>query len=598
MNKRLEKLKSIAILIGKSVKLSLAVSKRSTIAMFAIIVFVSLIPFVISWIDNKIIDALIDSSKGTFTQSLLIFFSLGVIFRIFLQLFWSLSSYFEKLNYFAINKYMNLEVSKKLSGLDILYYEDPELNDLVQNVREQYTWRPSDFMLEIFWIFRDVVGIVASAVIIFSFSPIIFLVIFIMTIPIFISELKFGRGGWTLWNANLTDRRVYGDLSWMVAEENSLFDFKVYRSRHYLLDVLKNLFNRFQDKEKKHWMKRNLIGAILSVISVLGVVVGELYVIASVVAGKITVGQFSFYSRTFLSFSDSIGSFFHRFARIYEHSLYVGDIFKFLDMEPIIKDGNAVLKLDKPPIIEFKHVYFKYPKSEEYLFKDLNLTINSGESIAIVGENGAGKSTLIKLLTRFYIPDKGEILINGVNLNELKIDSWYKYLSALFQSFTVYGPFDLKTNIGLGRISKMNDKKRLEEATKLADAESLVAKLEKGYDTIISKRYKDGVDLSGGEMQKVALARAFFRNAPVLILDEPTSAIDAKAEKKIFTNLFDFAKAKTTIIISHRFSTVRNADRILAMENGKIIENGTHEELMKEDGLYAKMFTIQAESYQ
>ncbi|MCA9382058.1 ABC transporter ATP-binding protein, partial [Candidatus Dojkabacteria bacterium] len=513
-------------------------------------------------------------------------------------LFWSLSSYFEKLNYFAINKYMNLEVSKKMSGLDILYYEDPKLNDLVQNVREQYTWRPSDFMLEIFWIFRDIVGIVASAVIIFSFSPIIFLIIFIMTIPIFISELKFGRGGWTLWNANLTDRRLYEDLTWMSSEEKSLFDLKVYRSRNYILNMLKNLFTRFQEKEKRHWKKRNLSGALLAVLSVLGVVIGELYVIISVVAGKITVGQFSFYSRTFLSFSDSIGSFFHRFARIYEHSLYIGDIFKFLEMKPIIKDGDEVLKLDKPPVIEFKSVYFKYPKAEEYLFKDLNLTITSGESIAIVGENGAGKSTLIKLLTRFYIPDKGEILINGVNLNSIKIESWYKYLSALFQSFTIYGPFDLKTNVGLGRTSKMNDKKRIDEAIRLADAEGLVAKLKKGYDTQLSKRYKDGVELSGGEMQKVGLARAFFRNAPVLILDEPTSAIDAKAEKKIFTNLFDFAKEKTTIIISHRFSTVRNADRILAMENGKIIENGTHEELMKKNGLYAKMFTIQAESYQ
>ena len=228
--------------------------------------------------------------------------------------------------------------------------------------------------------------------------------------------------------------------------------------------------------------------------------------------------------------------------------------------------------------------------------KNFNLIIGSGEKIALVGENGAGKSTLIKLILRFYDPTEGEILLNGVNIKEVNLNDWYKQIGALFQDFIKY-QFTFKENVIYGDVAKRNDLLAIKDAIQKAGADSYLKDLPKGIDQIVGKTFEDGIDLSGGQWQKLALARAFFRDAPILILDEPTSAIDAKAEYEIFQKVGELQKDKTVIIISHRFSTVRNADRILVLEGGKIIEEGNHEKLMKKDGLYAELFNIQAQGY-
>jgi ATP-binding cassette subfamily B protein len=280
-------------------------------------------------------------------------------------------------------------------------------------------------------------------------------------------------------------------------------------------------------------------------------------------------------------------------------SKYVDSYFELLNFPNSIstsKVAEIVPTNPKPATIEFKNVFFKYPETERFILKDFNLVINPGEKIALVGENGAGKSTLIKLLLRFYDTNDGEILINGINIKNLDLNQWHKQIGALFQDFIKY-QFTFKENIIFGNLEKKDDMKALHDALKQSGAENYLADLPNGLEQIVGKTFDEGVDLSGGQWQKLALARAFFRDAPFLILDEPTSAIDAKAEFEIFENVQKLQKDKTVIIISHRFSTVRTADRILVLDEGKIIEEGSHEKLMKEKGVYAELFEIQAQGY-
>jgi ABC-type multidrug transport system fused ATPase/permease subunit len=293
----------------------------------------------------------------------------------------------------------------------------------------------------------------------------------------------------------------------------------------------------------------------------------------------------------------SVASGVANFGEMYEHNLYIDDYFEILELPAIIKEVEKPVVFGKiqPPKIEFKNVFFKYPNGPNVL-KDVSFVVEPGESIALVGANGAGKSTIIKLICRFYDATGGEILINGINIKNLKLANWYAHMGTLFQDFVHYY-LTVRDNIILGDPEKQDDRLVL-EAAKKADAYEFIQKLPKKFDQILGREYEDGEELSVGQWQKLAIARAFYQSSPLLILDEPTSAIDAEAEYEIFNNLEKEYKNKTLILVSHRFSTVRNANKIFVIEDGQIKESGTHKSLLKLDGKYARMFKAQAEGYQ
>lgn len=285
--------------------------------------------------------------------------------------------------------------------------------------------------------------------------------------------------------------------------------------------------------------------------------------------------------------------------QVFDSSLYVNSIFEVIDSQPIVKEIESPIKTDsgKAPLIEFRNVKFSYPDTDNLILDDFSMVIKPGEKIALVGENGAGKSTIIKLLARFYDVLEGEILINGINIKNLSIDDWFKHIGVLFQDYNRYED-SVKENIYLGNVEKEVDLQEIMKASFSAGAHKMVEKFDKGYEQILGRMFEGGIELSGGQWQKVALARAFFRNAPILILDEPTASIDAKSEAEIFEKVENLSKDKTVIIISHRFSTVRNADKVYVIDKGRITEQGSHEQLMKTDGQYAAMFKLQAKGYQ
>jgi ATP-binding cassette subfamily B protein len=316
------------------------------------------------------------------------------------------------------------------------------------------------------------------------------------------------------------------------------------------------------------------------------------------ISGVISIGSVIFYIRSLDYFTSSLTRMLSTTTYLNEFGIKINDLVKLFEMEPMYKDGHIKLgKLDKAPKIEFKNVSFKYPGSEKYIYQNLNLKINSGERVAIVGHNGAGKTTLVKLIAKIYPANGGEILINGINLSDIKTSEWYKNLGVLFQEFNFYGHLTAKENIYLGNPSEPMDENSIVEAAINADADEFIMEYKKGYDQLLSERYKDGIRPSTGQKQKIAIAKFFYRNAPVAIFDEPTAAIDAVSEYKIFNKIYSFFEKKTVVIISHRFSTVRNADRIIVIEKGKILEEGSHADLLGKNGAYAHAFRLQAEGY-
>ncbi|GAB4283747.1 MAG: hypothetical protein Kow0081_0450 [Candidatus Dojkabacteria bacterium] len=372
---------------------------------------------------------------------------------------------------------------------------------------------------------------------------------------------------------------------------------KIFGASNYLLQYTNNLHLSFILRAKKDELKRSIIESILGNITSLSILGFWVFAIFSTLNGEITIGLLSFYVSSMYRFSNALSRMFKKISSLYENSLYINDYFKFLDLEENIKSGTKSLKLDSPPLIEFKNVYFKYPETDTYVINNMSFEIKPFEKVALVGINGAGKTTIIKLLTRFYDIDEGEILLNGTNIKEYKLEDLYSNFGVLFQKFSKYGQFSVRENIEIGDINAKSTNEKLEDAIFKADAAEFIAEYKNGLEQILDKSFDNGVDPSTGQWQKIALARIFYRNSHVLILDKPTSAIDAKAEYEIFERLYEFTKNKSVIIISHRFSTVRKADRILVLEKGEIIEQGTHSELMKLNGKYADAFNTQAKGY-
>ncbi len=575
-------------------------AKSNTIGFFVTVLLVSFIPYGLNKLWTLSLDALILAGDNkSYVLAIFILYVVGIAIE---KILWVLTDYFERSNYYMIHRSMSYDMSKKLAELDIQYYENPKFNNLLQKVSESYGWRANDFLNRIFWVIRDVVGLIIAVAIMVSFSPLAVLIIVIISIPEVLNKLKYGRQGWAIWDLEGESRRNYYDTLSLLNRENSLFEIKIYNTKQYLLNIIKTVYDGFISKQEKAEKKGIITSGIISLIIPIGYGIIGYMLINSFITGGISVGSFAFYMATVLQFSSSFSNFLRNVTTNVEHGLYVIDIFKVLDLEKFIVNGSKTLEYKEiPPKIEFQGVSFKYPSSDKYVFKDLDFTINPGENIALVGKNGAGKTTLVKLLCRFYDVTEGKILVDGIDIKELDIDSLYKKISLLTQDFVRYH-FDAKTNIGLGDIDNMDDYQRVEEAARKGGAHDFISNdFTKKYDQVLSKRYNEGTEPSVGQWQKIALSRAFFKNAPIIILDEPTSAIDPKAEAQIFDNIFRGEKTnqdKTIITVSHRFSTVRNADKIIVMENGKIAEQGTHKELMQLNGIYKEAFELQKRGYE
>ncbi len=490
------------------------------------------------------------------------------------------------------------KIMNQLSTVDVELLEDSAFQDKFNNAKESAGWRTTNVLNNIFYSMQSLLQLTIAAVSLLFLNWVFALILAVTAIPTFLYQARSAKQVWSIWAINTPARKRYNYLYYSLQQAASLKELKLFQLNGHFTKQVDQISKKFAAQNVAQLNKNFIYGAIANLANVAGYAAVEIYIILQTLAGKLSIGSLTYYTTALTNFQSGVNGLFRTATSLFDEVQYVKEVFEILEIKPkIISPPNAVkLAGDIPPKIEFRHVSFAYPGSKTKVLDDFSLVINPGEKVAFVGENGAGKTTLVKLLCRFYDVSDGEIIINGTNLKQLDLVSWYNQIGVLFQDFLKY-EYPLKDNIHFGRVDKPLRMKEIEYAARQSGADAVQTSLDHGYDQMLGKIFENGVDLSGGQWQKVALARGFYRNAPVLVLDEPTSAIDAKAEHDIFRRVEKLASDKTVLIISHRFSTVRNADKIYVVEKGKIVEAGSHEQLMKRLGVYAELFNLQAQAY-
>jgi len=506
-------------------------------------------------------------------------------------------SYLDYVFRYELQNEITMKFHQKISKLDIAHFENSKVQDLITKTRDTMQWRLPDYLRTFSEFFRDIVGFLAAFIVLLPFGWWIPILVSIISLPRLYFQAKYGAIQWSIWGSGAPQTKKLWYLNYLLQEPMTVRETRISQSSEPLLNKFHGIQQYLFNLSKGALDKYLRVLVIPPIIEAVFIFLVAYHFLPLVVTGTLTIGSFAL----FITMLEQLGSRSANasmfFAHLYEDNLYVNHYFDFLALPPFlpIAKNPVILKKIEPPKIEFRNVSFNYPNGPKVLDK-VSFIIRPGESVALVGHNGAGKTTIVKLLCRFYDVSGGKILINGINIKNLDLSHWYKFLGTLFQEFVKYH-FTVRENIFLGAPDK-NDETAMKEAAVKSGAAEFIERLPKKYDQVLGKEFEDGEELSGGQWQKLAIARAFYEEPPVLILDEPTSAIDAEAEYEIFHNLEKQYKNKTLILVSHRFSTVRNANKIIVIDCGKIVESGSHQELMKLSGQYAKLFSIQAKGYQ
>ena len=482
--------------------------------------------------------------------------------------------------------------------MDLPLFEDSSFYDKLERARRQTVSRTmllSQLLMQV----EGLVTIIFLGAGLVIFNPWLILLLVIAVIPAFISELHFNQRSYSISRSWTPERRELDYLRYVGASDVTAKEVKIFGLSDFLRKRFAKLAHAYYLANRLLAIKRAAWGFIFNGLGDIGYYAAYVVIILQTIQGQITIGDLTFLAGSFNRLRNMLQGLLTRFSSIAQSSLYLKDLFDFFKMEPAILSATKTRPF--PPQIQqgfiFEHVSFAYPGTEKYAIKDLSFQLKAGEKMALVGENGAGKTTLVKLLARLYDPTSGRILLDGYDIREYDLNELRKAIGVIFQDFVRFN-FTVSDNIAIGQITEREDRARIEQAAEQSLADTVIANLPERYEQMLGRRFEKGVDLSGGQWQKVALGRAYMREAQVLILDEPTAALDARAEYEVFERFADLTIGKTAVLISHRFSTVRMADRILVLENGTQKELGTHEELLALNGTYAELFHLQAQGYQ
>lgn len=481
--------------------------------------------------------------------------------------------------------------------LDLYQFEHAEFYDKLERARRQTTGR-TILMSQVLTQMQDIVTVLFLAGGLVAFNAWLILILVVAVIPSFLGETHFNQRTYSLTRNWTPERRELDYLRYIGASDQMAKEVKIFNLSGFITARFADLSDRYYQANRKIAVRRAAWGSALSAIGTLSYYGAYVFIIIQAVGGIITVGTLTFLAGSFERMRNRLQGIMNRFSKITEGALYLQDLFEFFEIKPRIysQPGSRPFPSPVRQGFVFDKVSFKYPNSEHWAIRNLSFELRPGEKLALVGENGAGKTTLVKLLARLYEPTEGRILIDGVDLREYNLRDLRNNIGIIFQD---YIRFQLKAgeNIAIGNIGALEDSLAIESAAQKSLADTVVDTLPERYDQILGRRFENGVDLSGGQWQKIALARAYMREAQLLILDEPTAALDARAEHEVFQRFSELIEGKAAVIISHRFSTVRMADRILFLEHGQLLELGSHEELIKKDGKYAELFHLQAQGY-
>lgn len=493
---------------------------------------------------------------------------------------------------------INNEIMRKALSLDLQFFENPEFYDKLQNARREADHRALAIVNGGFMLVQNILTLLSFVVILFSFSPLLAVLLFGATIPSFIVQSRYSQLYFRLLTWRAPEFRLMAYLEQLLTVDSTIKEVKLFNLGEPLLERYNATFWKFYNEDVRLARRRSLIGMFWGLLATATTYLAYAWVVFRAVQGAITIGDITLYVMLIRSSQGTFQGMLDNLTRLYESGLFMDNLFGFLGLSAQMARSENPQPLPRPirQGIEFRDVSFRYPDRENWALRHVDLHIRPGEKLALVGANGAGKTTLIKLLTRLYDPTEGQILLDGVDLREYDPAELRERIGVIFQDFVRY-QLSVRENIGFGQIQALTDEPRILSASERGGADSVVAELPDGYDTVLGRWFEHGHELSGGQWQKIALGRAFMRDGDVLVLDEPTSALDAEREYEIFQRFRELTAGKIAVLISHRFSTVRMADRIAVIEDGHIAELGSHEELLELGGTYAHLFELQAEGY-
>jgi ATP-binding cassette subfamily B protein len=616
-----ESVRGTAAALPRVLRLVWDASPRITTGLFAVTVVAGIIPAMSAYISKLLVNAVVlgievHNHPGTVADAIRFDFGPlrspvfttvnGIIFIAVLQLLiFALIAFLstarnitQQLLQNAVSMRIQLMVMEKAASLDLAFYEDPASYDLLRRAQTDSINRPVLMISTAFGLVQTTLTFVTMIALLVVVSPLLALLALLSPVPAFIADTRYGWRGYNIarWGSRLLRRMNY--LVTLLTTDSYAKEVKLFGLGRYFIDRYRLIGNSYYGSQRRQVVRRYTVGFLWGNLSTIATSVTYLYVALQAIVGKLTLGDLTLYTTAAQSVQNSIQGILGGFSGMYEHNLYLSNLFELMETTSALPAPAKPIAVPKPVRgeITFEHVSFAYPGAADNALTDLSFTVDAGETIAIVGRNGAGKTTLFKLICRLYDPNGGRILIDGIDIRDVDPAELRAQIGGMFQDYVTYQATAAE-NIGLGHLDAIGDREAVLKASRQAGADGLIAGLPQGYETALGKWFDAGVNLSGGEWQKVALARAFMRDARILLLDEPTSALDAQAEYELFERIHSLTRGRTAVYISHRFSTVRRADRILFLEHGRLVEQGTHEQLMRLNGRYARLFRLQASAY-
>ena len=577
-------------------------SRPLTVALAALTLVAGLLPAGIAWVGARIVDAVVAAiaahAAGSVDLSTVLGWVLleGLLVATLAAAQRGLSTC-QSLLRAQLGQRVNEMILEKALTLELRHFEDSEFYDKLTRARREASTRPLSLVMRSFGLVQNAIAIVSFAALLWQFSPWAVAVLFLAGLPAFIAEAKFSGDAFRLFRWRSPETRMQMYLETVLAREDHAKEVKLLELGPLLLDRYRQIFRKVFKEDRALTIRRDTWGFFLGLISTAAFYAAYAWIAVSAVRGAITLGEMTMYVLLFRQGQAAVSASLAAIGGMYEDNLYLSTLYEYLDTPVDAPLGSATRGPDPSDGVRFERVSFTYPGAAEPAVEDVSFHLRPGESLALVGENGSGKTTLIKLLTRLYLPSSGRITLEGLDLAEWDPGVLRRRVGVIFQDFARY-QLKVGENIGVGDVQRFEDEALWREAAELSTALPFVDELPKGFDTQLGKWFKDGRELSGGQWQKIALARAFMRRgADILVLDEPTAAMDARAEAEVFERFRKLAVGRMVILISHRFSTVRMADQILVIQGGRILERGTHEELMQQHGHYANLFALQAKGY-
>ena len=575
--------------------------KRLTFILAALTILAGLIPGAIAYIGKLIVDAVVlavetDSAADRWT--VVKWIAVEAVLVVLMAAIQKALMVSQSLLRALLGQRVNVMILEKAQTLELSHFEDSEFYDKMTRARREASSRPLSLVNRTFGLVQSGITLLTYGWLLIQFSWLAVVGLVIAALPAFFIETYFSGAAFRLFRWQVPETRKRNYLEWLLAREDYVKEVKLYGTGDLFLARYREIFEKLYAEDRALTLKRGWWGFLLGALSSLAFYGAYGWIGWSAAMGWITLGGMTMYLMIFKQGQASIASSLTAIGKMYEDNLYLSNLYEFLE-EPIdSNDGSAISGPIPGDGVRFEEVSFTYPGQTTPAIDRISLHLQPGQKLALVGENGSGKTTLIKLLTRLYVPSEGRVLLDGRDLNEWQLDALRQRIGVIFQDFVRY-QLKVGENIGVGDVAHIESEEQQQTAAEKGMAHPFIDSMEKGYNTQLGRWFKDGRELSGGQWQKIALSRAFMRKqADILVLDEPTSAMDAEAEAKIFDHFREATENQMAILISHRFSTVRMADQIVVLTNGKIIERGSHEELMNRNGKYAHLFAIQAKGYQ